>query len=279
MNEDVNFRRIAKAIAYICDNFKDQPSLEEIAAYVNLSPSHFLRMFQDYVGVTPKKFLQYLDVNHAKQILQNRRTSVFDAAYQTGLSGTGRLHDLFVNIEGMTPGDYKNGGENLQINYSLYDTLFGKIFVASTLKGICYMGFDDSEQYSLNELRRLFPNAHYTPQQDENQHCAVRIFHQNWKNREAIKLHLKGTDFQLKVWETLLRIPVGDLVSYGDVANELNHPKASRAVGSAVGANPVGVLIPCHRVIQSSGILGQYHWGAERKAVLVAWEGAITPNP
>jgi AraC family transcriptional regulator of adaptative response/methylated-DNA-[protein]-cysteine methyltransferase len=190
------------------------------------------------------------------------------------LSGTSRLHDLFINIEGMTPGEYKNGGENLSINYSFAESPFGNMLVASTSKGICHMAFADDEQEALAMLKKNFPNAHYRQMVDLIQQNALYIFSKDWKNLDKIKLHLKGTTFQLKVWEALLKIPMGKLSTYGNIAGKLHHPRAHRAVGSAVGNNPVAFLIPCHRVIQSSGAFGQYHWGSNRKTAMIGWEAA-----
>lgn len=269
-----NFERIRDAIGYINNNFKSQPGLEEIADHLHLSPSHFQRIFTEWAGVSPKKFLQYISVSHAKSILQNNQASLFDTAYEVGLSGTGRLHDLFINIEGMTPGEYKNGGGNLSINYNFERSPFGKIIIASTPKGVCYMGFAEDEQQVFGELLRLFPNARYTRTSDPIQKTAVSIFEMDWNKLEKIKLHVKGTDFQLKVWETLLKIPSGKLTTYGDIAKSIDNPKASRAVGSAVGDNPVSFIIPCHRVIRSTGIIGEYHWGSSRKSAMIGWEKA-----
>lgn len=269
-----DYSRIAQAIDYIKANFKQQPTLDEVAEKVHISPFHFQRMFKDWAGVSPKKFLQYLSVEHAKNILKNRQATLFDAAFETGLSGTSRLHDLFMSIEGMTPGEYKNGGEQLAINYSFAESPFGKLIVASTTKGICYMAFADDEQQAFTDLQTQFPNAKYSQVVDMIQQKALYIFTQDWSRIDQIKLHLKGTPFQLKVWETLLRIPMGNLTSYSAIAHGLNNLGASRAVGSAVGANPVAFLIPCHRIIRSTGEFGQYHWGSTRKAAMIAWEAA-----
>lgn len=272
----INYNRIAEAIDYIKSNFKTQPNLDEVAAKVHLSPHHFQRMFTDWAGISPKKFLQYISVEHAKQVLKDKQATLFDAAYQTGLSGTGRLHDLFISIEGMTPGEYKNGGEFLSINYSFAETPFGHIIVASTAKGICYMAFADNEAAALQELKAQFPNAKFKQMLDTIQQHALYIFTHDWSKLSEIKLHLKGTAFQLKVWETLLKIPMGSLTTYGSIAEHIQSPKAYRAVGSAVGDNPVAFLIPCHRVIQSAGTTGQYHWGATRKTMMIGWEAAKT---
>jgi AraC family transcriptional regulator, regulatory protein of adaptative response / methylated-DNA-[protein]-cysteine methyltransferase len=272
--EQTNYSRIAEAIAYINDNFKNQPDLEEVAAKINLSPFHFQRLFTDWAGVSPKKFLQYVTVEYAKKMLKDNQASLFDTAIETGLSGTGRLHDLFINIEGMTPGEYKNGGEKLSINYSFAESPFGNILVASTPKGICHMSFADDQEETFKELQAKFPNAAYKQMVDLMQQNVLYIFTHDWSKLGQIKLHLKGTEFQLKVWETLLKIPMGQLTTYGKVAKQIQLPNASRAVGTAIGENPVAFLIPCHRIIQSTGVFGSYHWGNVRKTAMIGWEGA-----
>jgi AraC family transcriptional regulator of adaptative response/methylated-DNA-[protein]-cysteine methyltransferase len=274
--EQTNFNRIAAAIEYIRANYASQPSLEEIAAKISLSPHHFQRLFTDWAGVSPKKFLQFITIAHAKKSLQENGLPLFDTAIESGLSGTGRLHDLFIQIEGMTPGEFKNGGENLAINYSFAESPFGNILVASTPKGICHMAFADDQEAALRELKLQFPNARYVQMTDIIQQNALFIFTQDWKKLQEIRLHLKGTPFQLKVWETLLKIPLGKLATYGSIAKQIESPKASRAVGSAIGDNPVAFLIPCHRVIQSTGAFGEYHWGSARKTAMIGWEAAQT---
>lgn len=272
--EQINYERIAEAIEFIRQDFRNQPGLEEIAQQVHMSPFHFQRLFTDWAGVSPKKFLQYTSIEYAKKILQNPSLSLQDVADELGLSGTSRLHDLFITIEGMTPGEYKNGGENLDIHYSFAESPFGRLLVASTHKGICYMAFSDGSDASLNDLTSRFPNARYSQVVDMIQQQALYIFRHNWEELPRIKLHLKGTDFQLKVWETLLRIPMGSLATYGQVAAGIDQPAASRAVGTAIGANPVAYLIPCHRVIRSSGEIGDYMWGSTRKTAIIGWEAA-----
>lgn len=267
-----NFDRIAKAIGFIKDNFKAQPDLEEIARQIHLSPFHFQRLFTEWAGVSPKKFLQYLTVEYAKKKLKQSNTSLFDAAFEAGLSGTSRLHDLFVKIEGMTPGEYKNGGENLFINYSFAESPFGHILVASTPIGICHIAFTNNEKQALSDLKQSFPRAKFKQVVDRIQQNALFIFSYDWSKIHQIKLHLKGTEFQLKVWETLLKIPPGYLSTYGNIAAELKKPSASRAVGTAIGNNPVAYIIPCHRVIQSNGNTGGYMWGKERKSAIIGWE-------
>lgn len=272
--EHINYNRIAQAIEYITDNFKRQPSLNEIAEAVNLSPYHFQRMFTEWAGVSPKKFIQYTSVAYAKQLLKDKKATLFDTAYELGLSSTSRLHDLFIGIEGMTPAEYKHGGKNLKINYSYAESPFGNIVVASTQKGICCMEFYTKREQALDTLFKKFPNATYTQMLDKFQQDALFIFQNDWNKLDEIKLHLHGTDFQLKVWEALLKIPIGSLSTYGSIAEEIERPKASRAVGTAIGSNPVAFLIPCHRVIQSSGNIGGYMWGNTRKTAIIGWEAS-----
>ena len=274
--DSMNFSRVAAAIDYIKDNFKAQPGLEEVAEQIHLSPFHFQRLFTDWAGVSPKKFLQYISLEHAKKMLQETQASLFETAIETGLSGSSRLHDLFVKVEGMTPGEYKNGGAHLSINYSYAASPFGPVLVATTDKGICHIAFADDEEAAFQALQQRFPNATYKQMVDRVQQNALHIFTHDWTHLDKIKLHLKGTPFQLKVWETLLKIPAGQLATYGTIAQQIEQPKASRAVGSAIGSNPVAFLIPCHRVIQSNGSIGQFHWGSTRKTAMIGWEAAFT---
>jgi len=271
----INYDRIANAIDYIKTNFKRQPNLDEIAEWVHLSPFHFQRLFKEWAGTSPKKFLQYISIEHAKYMLrENKGNSLFDTAFETGLSGTSRLHDLFIKIEGMTPAEYKNGAKDLVINYSFSTSPFGNLIIASTGKGICYMAFETEAEKALADLKREFPNAGFQEKLDTLQQNASSIFQNDWSKLSEIKLHLKGTDFQMKVWETLLKIPMGSLSTYGKIAEKTGNPKAARAVGTAIGSNPVAFLIPCHRVIRSSGIFGEYMWGSTRKTAIIGWEAA-----
>ncbi|HEY3251333.1 MAG TPA: methylated-DNA--[protein]-cysteine S-methyltransferase, partial [Ignavibacteria bacterium] len=192
----------------------------------------------------------------------------------TGLSSPGRLHDLFISIEGMTPGEYKNGGENLQINFSYAETPFGDIIIASTQKGICHIAFLNGEVDELKNLKQYFPNASFHQKTDLLQQNALKIFTDDWSNLKKIKLHLKGTAFQLKVWQALMHIPFGGISTYADLAKKIDVPNASRAVGTALGNNPIAYLIPCHRVIKSTGVIGDYHWGSTRKTAILGWEAA-----
>ncbi len=272
--ESLDFNRIKKAIEYISENYKYQPSLDKISEHIHLSPFHFQRLFKEWAGVSPKRFLQYISIQHAKQILRETQATLFDTAFEVGLSGTSRLHDLFINIEGMTPAEYKNEGSYLTINYSFALSPFGEIIVASTPKGICHMSFAEDHKEAIKNLTSIFPKANYQNSADEIQKNAIRIFNLDWESLDKIKLHIKGSDFQLKVWQALLNIPMGQLSSYQNIANLIKSPKASRAVGNAVGQNPVAYLIPCHRIIQSTGALGDYHWGHIRKTSMIGWEAA-----
>ena len=270
----LNYKRVEDAINYIKQNFKSQPNLDDVAEKVNLSPFHFQRLFTEWAGISPKKFLQYLTIEYAKSVLKEKQATLFDTAFEAGLSGTSRLHDLFMNIEGMTPAEYKNGGQFLTINYSFAESPFGDIIVASTPKGICYLAFADDKEEAYKSLVKQFPNGTFNAIVDTMQQNALFIFTKDWSQLSNIKLHLKGTDFQLKVWEALINIPMGSLSTYAGIAKTINNPAASRAVGSAVGDNPVAFLIPCHRVIKSTGEFGQYHWGANRKSAIIGWEAA-----
>jgi len=269
MENEINYSRMAKAIEFVAENFKDQPKLEEVAESVYMSPFHFQRMFTEWAGVSPKQFLQFVSANYAKNLLQNKAT-LFEAALETGLSGTGRLHDLFLKVEAMTPGEYKNGGSSLEIDYSFQNTPFGRVLVATTQKGICNLEFVEDESQSLVELGKQWYNARIRENAIKHVDLIENIF---WKKSdEKVALNLKGTEFQLKVWEALLRIPEGSVTNYQEIANQIGNPKASRAVGSAIGSNPVGFIIPCHRVIKKAGGIGEYHWGVERKRSIIAWE-------
>jgi AraC family transcriptional regulator of adaptative response/methylated-DNA-[protein]-cysteine methyltransferase len=268
-----DYERIAKAISYIKDHLREQPDLDRVAGEINLSKYHFHRLFEKWAGVSPKKFLEYVSIERAKTLL-NQKATLAETSYQLGLSGTSRLHDLFVNIERMTPGEFKNKGENLVINYDFYETPFGKIIVASTPKGICHIGFANNEKRSLRVLRDKYANASIARKNDPFHQFVLKVFREDWDDTPKIRLHLKATPFQLKVWEALLKIPFGEIRTYSQVAEEIGYPTASRAVGTAIGSNPVAYLIPCHRVIKSTGVIGDYHWGNERKVAMIGWEAA-----
>lgn len=275
-NQIHQYQRVAEAIEYIKANFRLQPSLDQIAEQVHLSPHHFQRIFTEWAGVSPKKFMQYISVEYAKSLLHQSQPTLFDVAQQTGLSGTGRLHDLFVKIEAMTPGEYKARGAQLVINYHFASSPFGQLMIASTEKGVCYMAFEEDRDKAFFDLKARFPQSVFQEKMDAFQEQALLFFQKG--DIHQIKLHLKGSAFQLKVWEALLRIPEGKLSTYQTIAREIDQPQAARAVGTAIGSNPVAILIPCHRVIQSSGNMGGYMWGITRKTAIIGWEAAQVNN-
>ena len=271
-----DYYRIEKAIAYIQKNADCQPALGDVAASVHLSEYHFQRMFSRWTGISPKRFLQYITKEHAKKLLQDAR-SVMDTAYDVGLSGSSRLHDLFVVCEAVTPGEYKNGGEGLQIFYGCHPSPFGLCLLAATERGICYLEFQPEGQKdpSIEGIRKRWPRASIVLKSKQSLALAKKVFDFN-PPADAAPLHLyvKGSNFQLKVWEALLKIPLGKVVTYEDVAGHIMMPKAARAVGNAVGQNPIPFLIPCHRVIRKMGQFGNYGGGRERKKAMLGWEAA-----
>jgi AraC family transcriptional regulator, regulatory protein of adaptative response / methylated-DNA-[protein]-cysteine methyltransferase len=266
-----DYERIAKAISYIQENVGSQPELEDVARHVNLSPFHFQRLFKDWAGTTPKRFLQVLTLELGKKLLDQQH-SVFEAAEEIGLSSASRLHDHFVQLEAMTPGEYKNKGSGLEIRYATHESLFGTLFVAQTPRGICRTSFIDqnSEEDELKILSKNFPLASFIEDKKSTKIFADTIFAKD--STKKFSLHITGTNFQLAVWRALLRIPSGQAISYGELAAHLKNPGASRAVGTAIGTNQIAFLIPCHRVIQQSGALGGYRWGTERKQAIQVWE-------
>lgn len=273
-----DYQRIAKAITYIKEHSAEQPSLDEIAKAVHLSPYHFHRMFKKWAGVTPKEFLKYISLDQAKNLLGKNQT-LEEVTFRTGLSSTSRLHDLFVNIEGMTPGEYKNGGRELQILYSFDESPFGMAMIASTNKGICSFTFVDSENEGIRDLKKTWFNADIKEGTNKHIKNLEKVFSHTGRRPDDIKLHIKGTNFQLKVWEALLKIPSGALATYSDIAARIDHPKSSRAVGTALSRNPVAYLIPCHRVIRKVGGIGEYRWGSTRKRAIIGWESAQATLP
>jgi AraC family transcriptional regulator of adaptative response/methylated-DNA-[protein]-cysteine methyltransferase len=270
---NTDYARIETAIRFIERNLRRQPKLDEIASELGLSPFHFQRLFQRWAGVSPKRFLQTLTVEHAKRLLE-QSASVLDTTYELGLSGPGRLHDHFVAMEGVTPGEYKTQGEGLHIRYGVHPSPFGPILLAVTERGICGASFlaGESVRGELAELRRSWPRAVFEEDAHGTRAIATRIFDRSGNNIEPLSLFVKGTNFQVNVWRALLRVPSGALCSYDHLARAVGKPKAARAVGAAVAANRIAYLIPCHRVIRSVGLLGGYRWGDARKRALIGWE-------
>ena len=267
---DTDFNRVASAISYLTEHVREQPSLEAVATSVGLSPFHFQRTFRRYAGVTPKQFLAALTLESAKQLLDDD-ASVLDAALDLGLSSPARLHDHFVAIEAMSPGEYKSGGVALAIRYGFVTTPFGRMFAAETDRGICSLEFVNDD-FTFEAEQTPWPRAAFKRDDRVAERIAEQLFLD--AGTEPIRVHVRGTNFQLRVWNALLAIAPGQVRSYAQVARAIGEPSASRAVGNALASNPVGVLIPCHRVIASTGTVGNYRWGTARKRALIAWEAA-----
>lgn len=269
---------IAAAIDYLVRNYADQPSLDDVARLSGISPHHFQRTFKTWTGVSPKRFLQYVTLGHAKKLLDDP-TNLLDTAYGLGLSGPGRLHDLFVACEAVTPGEYKLRGQGLTIRYSIHDSPFGRVLIGVTERGICWLSFvsDGDETSAVGDVTKEWPNADLVEDAASTTSPAEKAFDfalgRN-PNAKPPELLITGTNFQIKVWEALMRIPRGGVVSYQDIAKAIGNPKSVRAVGGAVGKNPIAMLIPCHRVILKSGVLHNYRWGVERKRAILAFEQA-----
>ncbi len=279
MNAD--YERIAAAIHFLDQNVDRQPGLEEVAAELNLSPFHLQRLFRRWAGVTPKRFLQFLTVEHAKQMLEQSRT-LLDTSFDTGLSGPGRLHDHFVSMEAVSPGEYKTRGDGLSIRYGIHPSPFGSMFLATTERGICALSFPPDPGAELDEverLKRFWSGAQVEEDRPATGVVANRVFDHRPDDGKPVHLLVKGTNFQIKVWRALLNIPQGMLCSYEQIARAVDKPGAARAVGGAVGANPVAYLIPCHRVVRGLGVIGGYRWGTIRKRALIAWEAGQPPGP
>ncbi len=268
--------RIASAIAYVVEHAHEQPSLDTMANRAGLSPHHFQRVFKRWAGISPKKFLQFATLNNAKRALVED-ASVLDAALDAGLSGPSRLHDLFVSCEAMTPGEFKAQGPSLTIRYGFHDTAVGRVMLGATERGICWLSFvADDGRPALEEFHREWQGATLVRDENATQGYVERAFAFERSEQKPLPLLIRGTNFQIKVWEALLRIPFGQLVTYQTIAEAIDNPKAVRAVGSAVGKNNISWLIPCHRVILSSGVMHNYRWGVRQKKILNALEGAIT---
>ncbi|MEZ4804661.1 MAG: bifunctional helix-turn-helix domain-containing protein/methylated-DNA--[protein]-cysteine S-methyltransferase [Bacteroidia bacterium] len=267
------YKLIEKALVFINENRKSRPNLDEISNHVNLSSYHFQKLFTEWAGISPKKYLQLLHFQAAKHILRKGDNSLFEVTDEIGLSSSGRLHDLFIKIIGMSPDEYKHGGKNLQIKYMNYSSLFGEVFIASTPKGICKIEFETEGVSSLDKLKFNFPNATFIHEFEAiHQKVLDIISNKNSQNIEQLKVHLKASPFKIQVWESLLNIPFGQVSTYGQIAKQIGNEGSSRAVGTAIGSNPVAYLIPCHRVIRANGELGGYMWGPDKKLSILNWE-------
>ena len=273
----VNYRRIEEAIQYLEKNFQRQPELDEVAEKVHLSPFHFQRIFTEWAGISPKRFLQFLTVDYLKEKLLESKNLV-EAAEAAGLSSQSRIYDLFTTLEGVTPQEYKMHGSGIRVEYGFHETPFGLCLIGVTERGICWLSFmqaDEDPNVAIESMKAHWHNSLFHLDQNLTASFAARIFNASKTNKSG-KLHVfvKGTNFQLKVWEALLKIPLGGVTTYQGIAESIQSPKAMQAVGSAVGANHIAYLIPCHRVIRKDGILGGYRWSPSRKKSIIGWEMA-----
>jgi AraC family transcriptional regulator, regulatory protein of adaptative response / methylated-DNA-[protein]-cysteine methyltransferase len=272
-----DYELVKHTLAFISENWRDQPSLETLADQAGLSTTHLQRLFTHWAGLSPKAFLQAVTLDHARELLRDS-ASILDASYELGLSGPGRLHDLFVTHEGMSPGIYKLRGRGLNITYGFHDCPFGRALILVTNDGLAGLAFADQgdEKAALADMSSRWPEATYTENPKVTAPYARRIFEsQNWSSDQPLRVVFIGTDFEIRVWETLLRIPLGKASTYSDIAAHLGKPSAARAVGTAVGKNPISFVVPCHRVLGKSGGLCGYHWGLTRKRAILGWEAGV----
>ncbi len=274
-SNDSDYARVAQAITFIASQVHEQPTLEEIAEHLHLSPYHFQRIFSRWAGVSPKRYLQVLTVEQAKRLLSDSK-SVLEVSNTLGFSSGSRLYDHFVHIEAVTPGEYKAQGMGLTIDWGVHETPFGSAFIATTPRGVCNFGFSETADIAelMEDLRQRWPRAILRESQQSTGGIVAAMFGQVDEARRPLSLHVSGTNFQINVWKALLRIPPGSVASYSQIASSIGQPRSARAVGNAVARNPVAFLIPCHRVIRANGGLNDYHWGATRKQVMLAWERA-----
>ncbi len=273
-----DYELVRGTIEFLSDHWRDQPTLEEIASHAGMSPTHYQKVFTRWAGISPKQFIQAITLDRARQLLRDS-ASVLDATYEVGLSGPGRLHDLFVTHEAMTPGVYKAKGEGVEITYDFHPSPFGRALVMVTEHGLAGLAFADEggETAALDDMMSRWPRATYRRDAAATGRFAERIFHPElWQEDQPLRVVLIGTDFEIRVWETLLRIPVGRATTYSNIAGHLGKPSAARAVGSAVGRNPISFVVPCHRVLGKSGNLCGYHWGLTRKQAILGWEAGLT---
>lgn len=274
---DINYTRIEKAIQYLEENFQRQPELDEVAEKVHLSPFHFQRIFSEWAGISPKRFLQFLTVDFLKEKLEQSK-NILEAAAAAGLSSQSRVYDLFTTLEAVTPQEYKQKGAGIRIEYGIHETLFGSCLMGVTERGICWLSFIGTDEDPIHELEKMKAHWHNSVfHQDQNltKEFIVKIFSSPriaGRGEEKLHVFVKGTNFQIKVWEALLRIPMGEVTTYQGIAQQIQSPKAMQAVGSAVGSNHIAYLIPCHRVIRKDGILGEYRWTSARKKSIIGWE-------
>jgi AraC family transcriptional regulator of adaptative response/methylated-DNA-[protein]-cysteine methyltransferase len=272
-----NYQRVEKAIKYLTENFQAQPDLEQVAREINISPYHFQKIFSEWVGVSPKRFLQFLNINFLKEKIRET-PNMDEAAEMAGLSSQSRVYDLFITLEAVTPGEFKTGGKDLVINYGFHNTPFGECLIAVTERGICNLSFinENTRDQEFNLFVKKWPFAKIVFSPEITAPLAESIFSPPNEKNPKMNLLVQGTNFQIKVWEALLKIPMGSLSTYEQIAVSIGNPRALRAVGTAVGSNPIAYLIPCHRVIRKEGKIGNYYSGPNRKKALIGWEMAKT---
>ncbi|WP_421726664.1 methylated-DNA--[protein]-cysteine S-methyltransferase [Bauldia sp.] len=272
-----DYDTVRQAVEYISENWRDQPSLDQIAGAVDLKPLALQRLFTRWAGLSPKAFVQALTLDHARSLLDDS-ASILDASYEVGLSGPGRLHDLFVTHEAMTPGDYKARGEGIVIRWAFHASPFGKSLIMVTDRGLAGVAFADpgKEESTLADMKARWPKAHYIEDSAATAPYCRRIFDPDtWRPDRPLRIVMIGSDFELRVWETLLNIPLGKATTYSDIAAHIGKPKAARAVGTAVGKNPISFVVPCHRVLGKGGSFCGYHWGLTRKRAILGWEAGV----
>lgn len=279
MDQNINYLRIEQAIQYLEKNFQRQPELDEVAEVVHLSPFHFQRLFTEWAGISPKRFLQFLTVDYLKSKLQESKNLV-EAAEAAGLSSQSRVYDLFTTLEAVTPQEYKQSGSGIRIEYGIHETPFGQALIGVTERGVCWLSFintDEDPRHQLENMKAHWNNSVFHQNQMLTEVFVDKIFNRkDAKAQSKIHLFVKGTNFQIKVWEALLKLPLGNVTTYQNIASQIQNPKAMQAVGSAVGSNHIAYLIPCHRVIRKDGVLGEYRWNATRKKSIIGWEMAAS---
>jgi AraC family transcriptional regulator of adaptative response/methylated-DNA-[protein]-cysteine methyltransferase len=276
-----DYETVRRAIAFVSEHFREQPEVEAVARAAGTTPRALTELFRRWCGLTPKEFLAAVTLDHARRILREA-PSVLDASLELGLSGPGRLHDLFVVHEAMSPGEWKSGGTGLVVHYGFHPSPFGTALVMATERGLCGLAFaDDTEHHAaLDDMRRRWPNATYVQDQARTALLAQRTFQPaHWRKETPLRVVLIGTDFEVRVWETLLKIPFGRAATYSDIARKVCSEKAARAVGAAVGRNPISFVVPCHRVVGKNGALTGYHWGLTRKRAMLGWEAGQLGTP